>query len=175
MRTGYRLALAAAAVTIVAAIILVVLEWTGSTRDPNADGQVTIPGRESVSLPAGDMIIFYGDTAVGAEDALPLPNITLRIRTASGQSLLGSTPYFTDQFEDGGHLWRGMAKLRVPEAGSYEAVAGNRPAAANEPVLGFGHTGTRDFGYVAFVLFGGLLLAAILAVITALTVRLEAD
>src|SRR4051794_34693906 len=162
MRTGYRLALAAAAVTIVAAIILVVVEWTGSTRDPNADGQVAIPGRESVSLPAGDVIIFYGDTAVGAEDALPLPNITLRIRTASGQSLLGSTPYFTDQFEDGGHLWRGMAKLRVPEAGSHEAVAGNRPAAARQAVVRLGHTGTPDFGYSALVLFGGVILAALL-------------
>jgi hypothetical protein len=175
MRTGYRLALGAAVITIVVAAGLAVVELFKSTRDPNADGQVSVPGRQSVTLPQGDVIIFYGDSPAGARTALPLPNITLRVRTASGQSLLGSTPFFSDQFEGGGRVWRSMAKLRVPEPGSYEAVAGNRVHGADDPVLGFGHTGSRDMGYVLFVLFGGFLLTAILGLGTALMAQLERD
>jgi len=37
-----------------------------------------------------------------------------------------------------------------------------------EAVISFGRTGSRDFGYVLFVLAGGLLLAAILGGGTAL-------
>jgi hypothetical protein len=38
-------------------------------------------------------------------------------------------------------------------------------------VLSFGHDGTKNFGYVLFVLAGGLLLAAILAVGTSIVAR----
>jgi hypothetical protein len=42
-----------------------------------------------------------------------------------------------------------------------------------DPVISFGRDGTRDFGYVLFVLAGGLLLAAILGVGTAIVARTE--
>jgi hypothetical protein len=175
MRTGYRLAIAVAGITIVLAIVLAVAEGLGATRDANAYGEVPVPGRESVNLPAGEVIIFYGERIGHSEHPqLTVPrNLRLRVRTTNGQSLLGSTPYAFDQFDDGDVVRRAIAKLRVPEAGNYEAVASSGGPGAIESVISFGRNGTRDFGYVFFVLSGGLLLAAILAAITRLQGRME--
>jgi hypothetical protein len=175
MRTGYRLALGVAGITIVAAIALFVIEAVGATRDANAYGQVPVPGRDSVTLPEGEVIIFYGER-IGRYEHSPLAvpsNLRLRVRTTNGQQLLGSTPYGFNRFGDGDYVRRSIAKLRVPEAGSYEAVSPTRVPGAVEPVISFGHTGTRNFGYVLFVLSGGLLLAAILGGVTALFARIE--
>jgi len=176
MRTGYRLAVGVASITLALAIVLLVVELLGSSRDPSAYGQVSVPGRDSVALPAGDVIIFYGESSgtAGASPQVPA-NLQLRVRTASGQSLLGSTPDLSDPFDHEGHTWQSIARLRVPEAGSYEAVSVSRVPGAEDPVIGFGHTGSRNFGYVGFVLAGGLLLAAILGVGTWLVSRIETD
>jgi hypothetical protein len=177
MRTGYRLALGVVIVTIVAAIALFIAEAVGSTRNATAYGQVGVPGRNSVNLPAGDVIIFYGELPTIDVD-FPLrvpPNLRLRVRTTNGQSLLGSTPFLSDQFTDGDYERRAIAKLRVPEAGDYEAVSSSRVTPTAHAVISFGHNGTRDFGYVFFVLAGGLLLAAILGIGTALVARIERD
>jgi hypothetical protein len=175
MRTGYRLALGVVVVTVIAAIALFVLELFGGTRDASKYGQVSVPGRASVNLPAGDVIIFYGERPrVSAEFPLHVPpNLMLRVRTTNGQALLGSTPYVSSQFDDGDYERRAIAKLRVPEAGDYEAVSGSRVTGAVGPVITFGENGTRNFGYVFFVLAGGLLLAAVLGAGTALVERLE--
>jgi hypothetical protein len=172
MRTGYRLALGVAAVTIVLAVVLLVAEVMGATRDASKYGQVPLPGRESVNLPAGDVIIYYGERP-DASFPLRVPtNLRLRVRTTNGQELLGSTPYLTGQFHDGDYERRAVAKLRVPEAGTYEAVSTTRVDGAVAPVLSFGRNGTRSFGYVLFVLAGGGLLAAILGGGTALRSRM---
>jgi hypothetical protein len=175
MRTGYRLALATAGITVAVAIVVLVIEAVGANRDAHAYGQVSVPGRESVNLPSGDVIIFYGER-IGTFEGSPLSvpsNLQLRVRTTNGQALLGSTPYAFNQFNDGDYVRRSVAKLRVPEAGNYEAVAPSRVPGAVEPVISFGRNGTKNFGYVGFVLAGGLLLASILAVGTAMVSRRE--
>ena len=171
MRTGYRLALGVAGATIASALVLLVVELLASPRDAGAYGEVPVPGRESVSLPAGEVIVFYGARGTGDASSLAIPpGLTLRVRTTRGQ-LLGSTPYAVDSFSDGDYLRRSIAKLKVPEAGAYEAVSASRLAGAADPVISFGRTGSRDFGYVLFVLAGGLLLTAILGGGTALVAR----
>jgi hypothetical protein len=175
MRTGYRLALGVVIVTIVTAIVLFVIEAVGATRDAHAYGQVSVPGRESVNLPEGEVIVFYGER-IGRFEHSPLAvpaNLRLRVRTTNGQLLLGSTPYAFNQFNDGDYVRRSIAKLRVPEAGDYEAVSPTNVPNAASPVISFGRNGTKDFGYVLFVLAGGLLLAAILGIGTAMVARTE--
>jgi hypothetical protein len=174
MRTGYRLALGVAGVTIVVAIVLFVFEMVGSTRDANAFGEVPLPGREPVNLPAGDVIIFYGERpGIDQDFTVRIPqNLRLQVRTTNGQLLLGSTPYLSGQFHDDLYERRAIAKLRVPEAGNYEAVSPTRlPPGVVKPVISFGRNGSRDFGYVLFVLAGGLLLAAILGIGTSVVGR----
>jgi hypothetical protein len=119
--------------------------------------------------------MFYGERIGRFEDSpLPVPsNLRLRVRTTSGQSLLGSTPYSFNQFNDDDYVRRSIAKLKVPEAGNYEAVSGTRVPGAVQPVISFGRDGTKDFSYVMFVLVGGALLAAILGVGTAIVARAE--
>ncbi len=177
MRTGYRLALGVVVVTVVSAIVLTIVEAVGANRDAHAYGEVPVPGRESVTLPAGEVIIFYGER-LGPDEHSPLAvptDLRLRVRTTNGQSLLGSTPYAFNQFDDGDYVRRSIAKLKVPEAGAYEAVSSTRVRGGVEPVISFGRNGTKDFGYVLFVLAGGLLLAAILGIGTALVARTERD
>ena len=175
MRTGYRLALGVVGATVLVAVALSVIEALGANRDARAYGQVPVPGRDSVNLPAGEVIIFYGErTGADGRSALSVPaNLQLRVRTTNGQLLLGSTPYGFDQFNDGDYVRRSVAKLRVPEAGDYEAVSPTHVPGAVEPVISFGRNGTKDFGYVLFALAGGLLLASILGVGTALVARTE--
>jgi hypothetical protein len=178
MRTGYRLALGVVIVTAVIAIGLFIGEALGSTRDATAYGQVGVPGRDSVNLPAGDVIIFYGELPTpDVNSPLRVPRtLRLRVRTTNGQSLLGSTPFISSAFTDGDYERRAIARLRVPEAGDYEAVSSAGIVVPDtRPVVSFGHNGTRDFGYVLFVLAGGLLLAGILGAGTALVARLESD
>ena len=173
MRTGYRLAIGVVGITVLAAIVLFVVEAVGANRDAHAYGQVPMPGRESVNLPEGEVIIFYGER-IGRFEHSPLPvpqNLQLRVRTTNGQSLLGSTPYSFNQFNDGDYVRRSIAKLKVPEAGDYEAVSPTSSPGAVDPVISFGRNGTKDFGYVLFVLAGGLLLAAILGIGTAIVAR----
>ncbi len=172
MRTGYRLAVGVGVITVLTAVVLFVAELAGGARDADAYGQVSVPGRDSVNLPAGDVIIFYGERSPAGSLTVP-PNLQLRVRTASGQLLLGSTPYVFDQFDDGDYVRKPIAKLRVPEAGDYEAVSPTTAPGAAGPVISFGHEGSRDYGYVLFVLAGGGLLAAILAVGTAVVARIE--
>lgn len=173
MRTGYRLALGVAGATIAIALILLVVELFASPRDAGAYGEVGVPGRESVSLPAGDVIVFYGVSGTGDPSSLAVPgSLRLRVRTTRGQ-LLGSTPYAVDSFREGDQLRRSIAKLNVPEAGAYEAVTSPTLSGVSDPVVSFGRTGSRDFGYVLFVLAGGLLLTAILGGGTALVARRE--
>jgi hypothetical protein len=175
MRTGYRLAIGVAAITIVFAVVLFVVEAVKANRDASAYGQVSVPGRDSVNLPAGEVIIFYGER-IGVLEHSPLsvpPNLRLTVRTTNGQQLLGSTPYDFNQFNDGDYVRRSIAKLRVPESGDYEAVSSPHFPGAAEPVISFGRDGTKDFGYVLFVLAGGLLLAGTLGVGTALVARRE--
>jgi hypothetical protein len=173
MRTGYRLAVAVAGITIVFAIVLLIVEAVAGSRDAKAYGQIPVPGRDSVNLPAGDVIIFYGER-VGVNEHSPLSvpaNLRLRVRTTNGQLLLGSTPYAFNQFNDGDYVRRSIAKLRVPEAGDYEAVSPTRVPGAVQPVISFGRNGTRNFVYVLFVLAGGMLLTAILGGGTAVVAR----
>jgi hypothetical protein len=153
MRTGYRLALGVAGITLLAAIALLVAELLGSTRDANAYGEVSVPGRESVSLPAGEVIVFYGARGTGDPSSLAVPgNLTLRVRTTRGQ-LLGSTPYAVESFSDGDYLRRSIAKIEVPEAGAYEAVSSSRLPGVSDPVLAGG-------GLLTAILGGGTALVA---------------
>jgi hypothetical protein len=173
MRTGYRLALFVAGITVVLAIVLFIAEAVGPARDASKYGQIPVPGRDSVTLPGDDVIVFYGERRSG-DATLDVPsNLRLSVRTASGQILLGSTPHPSDQFDDGEYVRRSLVELRVPEPGSYEAVSSSSVPGATGPVISFGSDSARDFGYVLFVLAGGLLLAAILAAASKLNGRLS--
>jgi hypothetical protein len=174
MRTGYRLAVGIAGVTIALAAALAIAEAFSSDRDAAAYGQIPVPGRDSINLPQGNVIMFYGErrpSGGGTALAVP-PNLTLLVRSRDG-TLLGSSPYGFAAFQDGDYVRRPLGRLNTPSAGSYEVITRPQLAGADEPVISFGRTGTRDFGYVLFVLAGGLLLAAILAIGTTLVARRE--
>ena len=155
------------------------VEAVGATRDAEPTARSRSRAANRSNLPAGEVIIFYGER-IGALRALAArasrSNLRLRVRTTNGQLLLGSTPYAFNQFNDGDYVRRSIAKLRVPRGGRLRGGrADQRSRAPSTPVISFGRNGTRNFGYVLFVLAGGLLLAAILGAGTALVARLERD
>jgi hypothetical protein len=172
MRTGYRIALAIAGATVFVAIVLLVAAAFGTTRDADAYGQIPLPGRDSVTLPQGEVIVFYGErTSQSAPLHVP-EDLQLRIRTTSGATL-GATPSGFDEFDDGDFVRRSLGFLQVPEAGPYEAVSATHVPGAVDPVISFGRNGSRTVAYGLFVLAGGLLLAAIPAGGAALRARRE--
>jgi hypothetical protein len=176
MRTGYQLAIGVAAVTLIAAVAVLIGEAISSIRDASAYGDVAVPGRDSVSLPQGEVVVFYGER-IGRFEHSPLavpPGLRVQVRTTRGQ-LLGSTPSGFDQFNDGDYVRRSIAKLDIPEGGAYEAVSSGAAPGSVEPVVSFGSNGTRNFAYALFVLAGGTILALILAIGTRLVERRERE
>src|SRR5262245_19831974 len=123
MRTGYRIALAIAGVTLVAGIALLVVEALGTTRDATAYGQIPVPGRDSITLPQGEVVVYYGERGLEKGAPLAVPDdLRLRVQTTGGAAL-GSTPSCFSQFEDGDYVRRSVGFLKVPEAGPYEAIS----------------------------------------------------
>jgi hypothetical protein len=175
MRTGYQLAIAVAVVTAVATVAVVIGEAVSSGKDANEFGEVSVPGRDSLSLPEGEVIVFYGERIGDSESPISVPpSLRVQVRTTRGQ-LLGSTPSGFDQFNDGDFVRRSIAKLEIPEGGDYEAVTSGAPPGAVEPVVSFGTNGSRNFAYALFVFAGGSILALILAVGTTLVARRERE
>jgi len=173
MRTGYRIALAIAGFTLFFAAILLVVALLGGGRDATAYGQISVPGRDSITLPEGEVTVYYGERNPQPQSRLLIPDdLRLRVQTTGG-AFLGSTPSGFGQFDDGDYVRRSVGFLQVPEAGPYEALSPTRVAGATDPVISFGRNGSRNFGYALFVLVGGLLLAAIPAVGAAVRDRAE--
>ena len=172
MRTGYRIAVTIAGVTVFLSIVLLAFAALGGSRDANAYGQISLPGRDSITLPEGEVIVFYGVRNPESSTLLIPDDLRLRVQTTGGATL-GSTPSGFDQFDDGDYVRRSIGFLEVPEAGPYEAISPTRVAGATDAVISFGRNGSSNFGYALFVLTGGLLLAAIPAVGAAVRSRAE--
>jgi hypothetical protein len=173
MRTGYRIALAIAGATLFLAVVLFVIAALGGARDATAYGQISVPGRDSITLPEGEVIVFYGERNPQPHSPLLIPDdLRLRVQTTGGATL-GSTPSGFDQFDDGDYVRRSIGFLQVPEAGPYESISPTHVPGAVDPVISFGRNGSQNFGYALFVLTGGLLLAAIPAVGAAVRARAE--
>src|SRR5262249_52954256 len=160
MRTGYRIAVTIAGVTVFLSIVLLVFAVLGDSRDANAYGQISLPGRDSITLPQGEGIVFYGVKAPRSSTLVIPDDLRLRVQTTGGATL-GSTPSGFDQFEDGDYVRRSIGFLEVPEAGPYEAISPTRVAGATDPVISFGRNGSSNFGYALFVLAGGPPLAGV--------------
>jgi hypothetical protein len=172
MRTGYQLAIGAAAITALAAILVTVAEATAPSREATAYGEIRVPGRGPVELPEGEVIIFYGESKGEDSPLTTPPGLQVSVRSLDG-NLLGSVPSGFGQFDDGDYVRRSVGRLDVPESGTYRASAAAAIAGAIQPVVSFGRNGTQSFAYALLVLAGGALLALILAAGTWIRARIE--
>jgi hypothetical protein len=119
-------------------------------------GRVDIPGRGTVDLPAGEVVVFYEDGSSPADGFFPEPDVRWSIRPADG-----GKPLELDG--DGGResnireskSWTDIEGLDIAEAGDYEVQVG--PVAGGpDPALTFGTSGVTISALLAIIIGAGL-------------------
>lgn len=124
--------------------------------DHDEYGKVAIPGKGTVDLPAGEVIVFYEDGSSPADGFFPEPEVDWSIRPAGGGRAL-------ELDSDGGResnvreskSWTDIEGLDLAEAGEYEVDV--RPVAGGpDPFLTFGSSGVTTSAIVILVVGAGL-------------------
>jgi len=124
--------------------------------DHDEYGSVAIPGRGTVDLPAGEVIVFYEDGTSPADGFFPEPDVKWRITPADG-----GEPLRLDS--DGGresnvrdHMsWTDIEGLDVEAAGEYEVEVA-QVAGGPDPKLTFGTSGVTTAALVLVIAGAGI-------------------
>jgi hypothetical protein len=124
--------------------------------DHDKYGKVEIPGKGTVDLPSGEVIVFYEDGSSPADGFFPEPDVDWQIQPADG-----GKPLELDG--DGGResnvrdskSWTDIEGLDVPEAGDYEVQV--KPVAGGpNPALTFGTSGVTMSAIIILIVGAGL-------------------
>ena len=124
--------------------------------DHDKYGKVGIPGKDTVDLPAGEVIVFYEDGSSPADGFFPEPDVDWSIRPADG-----GKPLELDG--DGGResnvrdskSWTDIEGLDISEAGEYEVDV--KPVAGGpDPFLTFGTSGVTMSAIIILIVGAGL-------------------
>jgi len=139
--------------------------------DHDKYGRIPIPpGRGTVELPAGEVVVFYEEArAISQDEVLPEPQVDWRIRPAGGGEPLpldGDGGRETDVRED--RAWTDFEGLDVPEAGPYEVTIRDIATGGPQPAVTFGTSGVTALALALVI--GGSLIGSTLIVL-ALFVR----
>ena len=139
--------------------------------DHDKYGRIAIPpGRGTVELPAGEVIVFYEEArAISANQVFHEPRIDWSIRPAGGGAALPLD-------DDGGRetdvrderAWTDFEGLDVPEAGRYRVVVRDDETQGPSPAITFGTSGVTASALVLAI--GGALIGATLITL-ALVIR----
>lgn len=129
-------------------------------------GRVDIPGKGTVDLPEGEVVVFYEDGSSPADGFFPEPDVEWRIAPA-----VGGKPLELDS--DGGResnvrddrSWTDIEGLEITTAGDYDVEVAQVAGGPN-PALTFGTSGVTLAAIMFLVIGAGLgttLIAAALA------------
>ena len=130
-------------------------------------GRVDIPGKGTVDLPAGEVVVYYEDGSSPADGFFPEPEVKWQIAPASG-----GKPLRLDS--DGGResnirddqSWTDIEGLDIEEAGDYD-VRVAEVAGGPDPALTFGTSGVTPAALIFVIAGAGIgttLIAVALAV-----------
>jgi hypothetical protein len=153
-------------VSIVGFIVALVLN-TFVLDKYNAYGEVPIPGRASLQLPAGDVTITFHTMAIGSPSGgLPIPDLRMNLQGPDG----GSDPAVTESLGTttsvNNDIRRRVWIAHVPAEGTYDVITDGKVSAFINPTLAFGHSSSLGFLPWAFVaLFGFSLVALVIALV----------
>jgi hypothetical protein len=124
--------------------------------DHDEYGRVDVPGRGTVDLPAGEVVVFYEDGSSPADGFFPEPEVEWEIAPADG-----GKPLRLDS--DGGResnvrddmSWTDIEGLDVESAGEYEVRVGQVAGGPN-PALTFGTSGVSTAALIFIIAGAGI-------------------
>jgi hypothetical protein len=119
-------------------------------------GRVDIPGRGTVDLPEGEVVVFYEDGSSPADGFFPEPDVKWQIAPADG-----GKPLRLDS--DGGResnvrddkSWTDIEGLDIETAGDYD-VRVAQVAGGPNPALTFGTSGVTPAALIFLIVGAGL-------------------
>ena len=169
MRLAPRIAIVVSILTLVASIVGFVgaLMLNAFVFDEyDAYGEVAVPGRGSLDLPAGEVTISFHTLTTGRPTGgFPIPDLRFAMTPPEGvpdpqvtESIGGTTSVNSDVHV---RIWT----VQIPEAGTYEVEADGDVDGYIQPRLAFGRDSSH--GWVLW-LFGGLFVLGLLELFAAL-------
>ncbi|MCZ8378439.1 SHOCT domain-containing protein [Mycobacterium sp. CPCC 205372] len=160
-RLAARVVIGVAVVTMVSAIIGFVVTIVMNAfvfDDFDAYGEVPVPGRGSVQLPAGEVTISFHTFTGGTDGGFPVPPLQLRIDPPEGVAE-------PDIAETGGSITtvNGDTRLpvwvaQIPAEGRYGVQTDGEVNGYINPQLSFGHG--SEYGWLPWV-FAGLFVISV--------------
>lgn len=169
-RTAPRLLLSVAVVTMVLTAIgfVLTLVLNAFVLDKyDAYGEVPIPGKASLQLPAGEATITFHATAIGyPSGAMPIPDLQMSLQGPDG----GHDPQVTESIGTtttvNNDMRRRVWVAQVPQQGTYDVITDGNVSAFLNPTLAFGRG--SDYGSLPWILaavFGVAVLDMIVALV----------
>ncbi|MDO3639082.1 SHOCT domain-containing protein [Mycolicibacterium arseniciresistens] len=160
-RLAARIVIGVAVVTMVSAIIGFVVTIVMNAfvfDDFDAYGEVPIPGRGSVDLPAGEVTISFHTFTGGTDGGFAVPPLQLRIDQPEGvpDPVLAETMGGVTTVN--GDTRVGVWTLQVPAEGRYDVETGGEVNGYINPQLSFGHG--SEYGWLPWV-FAGLFVMSV--------------
>jgi hypothetical protein len=169
-RTGPRIALTGAALTLVVAVIGFVVAIVLNAfvfDDFDAYGELPIPGSGSVHLPAGEATVSFHTQVTGSTNgAFPVPPLQLSVTPRGG----GPQPVVTESIGTTTSV-NSDVRIRIwfvsiPRDGVYDIDTGGNVNGYINPQLAFGRDSSPSWPLWAF---GGLFVVGLVALAVALT------
>src|ERR1700752_3966415 len=168
-RSGPRIAVAGAILTLVAAVVgfMATLILNAFVLDAyDAYGEVPIPGSTSLHLPAGEATISFHTAVTGSPSSgFPIPDLKFNINPPVGvpkpevtESIGGTTTVNSDTHVQ---VW----VMQTAQEGTYDIVTDGNVNGYIDPRLAFGHG--SSYGWLTWV-FGGLLALGALELVVSL-------
>lgn len=160
-RLAARVVIGVAVVTMVSAIIGFVVTIVMNAfvfDDFDAYGEVPVPGRGSVHLPAGEVTVSFHTFTGGTDGGFGVPPLRLRIDQPEGvpDPVLAETMGGVTTVN--GDTRVGVWTLQVPAAGTYGIETGGEVYGYINPQLSFGHG--SEYGWLPWV-FAGLFVVSL--------------
>ena len=168
--SGWRIAMLVLGIAALAAGLGLGLPKLMSS-DHDKYGRIPVPpGRGTVELPEGEVIVFYDEArAISGSVAVPEPVIDWSIRpTGGGAPLPLDGDGDRESNVDDERAWTDIEGLDVPEAGAYRVAVRDLETRGSSPAITFGTSGVTAEALVLVI--GGALIGATLITL-ALVIR----
>jgi Short C-terminal domain len=145
-----RIAVAAMVVAGVGFVVMLILNafWFD---EYDAYGEVSIPGKTSLQLPAGDVTVTFNTVLIGSSgNGLPVPKLGYTITGPKGVGELTISEDYGTSTTVNNDARRRIGYLHVVEAGTYDIDVDGNVSAYLNPTLTFGHG--SNYGRVPWIL-----------------------
>ncbi len=132
--------------------------------DNDKYGKVPLPGEGRVTLPQGDVTVYYEE-----RNSFPSGLLSYTVRSADTRRPVPSRPSGSASYEINNLEGTSVDKLTVPREGEYLVRGRTRASAFNQPALTFGPG--MKFGTIAVRALAAIVIGLVLCVLFALLAR----